>query len=132
MASSEIVALLCLVLALQFGGHVNGFSTDPPTENGGTAVVAALENATNVSVYCEVTFEGTTVNTGWYLTEKGGTRQQILFAQPSAANFFTSGFQSNLTILSFGRNLDMGVLDCNNNFQGANRQSAFFLLRIIG
>ena len=83
-------SLLCLVLALQFGDYVTGLSTDPPTENGGTAVVAALENATNVSVFCAVTFQGTPVHTGWYLTEQGGTRQQILFGLPSAANYFTS------------------------------------------
>ena len=129
----KAVGLLGLGLVLQFGDYITGFSTDPPTENGGTAVVAALENATNVSVFCAFLFPGTTtpLTTAWYLTEQGGTRHQILFGLPSAANYFTTGFQTNLTILSFGRNLDMGVLECNNNLD-SNNEIAYFMLRIIG
>ena len=133
MASSEVATILCLVLALQFGGHVNGFSTDPPTENGGTAVVAAQENATSVSVFCAVTDFGTPGLTLWYLREENGTRQRIMFGQQSAANFLAAGVgNANLTILLFRRNLDMGLLECNNNLSPPNSQVAFFSLRIIG
>ena len=58
-----------LLLVLQFGGYVTGLSTDLPNENGGTAVVAALENA--ISVFCVFLFLGATapLTTVWYLTE---------------------------------------------------------------
>ena len=126
-------ALLCLILALQFGGYITGLSTDPPTENGGTAVVAALENATNVSIFCTVTEFGSLGLSVWYLTEKGGTRQRIIFGQQSASNFFTIGIgRQNFTILLFRRNLDMARLECNNNLDPPNEQVAFFSLRIIG
>ena len=133
MASSEVATILCLILAVQFGAHVSELSTDPPTENGGTTVVAALENATNVSVFCAVTEFGNATLTAWYLTEEGGTRQRIQFGQQCAANFLETGAgNANLTILLFGRNLDMARLECNNGLNPPNREVAFFSLRIIG
>ena len=65
MAIEKLSALLSLGLVLQLGDYSTGLSTDPPTEIEGTAVVAALENATNVSVFCAVTFQGAPVHTGW-------------------------------------------------------------------
>ena len=124
--------VLYLVLALQFEGYVTGLSTDPPTENGGTAVVAALENATDVSIFCMVTENGSPGLSVWYFTEEGGTRQLLNFDQPDASNFVATGSgRQNFTIRSFGRNLDMGLLECNNNFI-PNLERAFFSLRIIG
>ena len=136
MASRRTTLLLCisLVTALQFGEYVSGLSTDPPTENGGTAVVAALENATNVSVFCAVTFGGGSTAPRvklWYITTIGGlTRELILTSVP---NFVFAGtHRENLTILSFGRNLDMGRLECNNDIVEPNQnEKAFFSLRII-
>ena len=133
MASSKVATLLCFGLALQFGDYVTGFSTDPPTENGGTAVVAALENATNVSVYCAVMDFGSPGVSFWYLTEAGGTRQRILFGQQSAANFLATGVvHENFTILSFRQNLDRALLECNNGLIPPHDEVAFFSLRIIG
>ena len=43
-------------------------STDPPVAtNGGIVALPAVENATNVSVFCAVTFQGTIAGTNWRL-----------------------------------------------------------------
>ena len=131
MATKKIAVFLCLDLGLQFGDYVCGLSTDPPTVNGGTAVVAALENATNVSVFCAVTIGGMPSLTLWSITVEGGTIQRI-FGIPGVPNFFSTGSgRENLTIISFNRNFDMALLECDNNFDNA-RERAFFSLRIIG
>ena len=133
VAAMKSTALLCLNLVLQFGDYITGLSTDPPTENGGTVVVAALENATNVSIFCTVTEFGSLGLSVWFFTTEGGTRQLLDFDQPNAANFFTTGIaRQNFTIRLFARNLDMAVLECNNNLPSPNREIAFFMLRIIG
>lgn len=135
MASLKIASLLCFGLVLQFGEYVSGLSTDPPTENGRTSVVAALENATNVSIFCAVTFGGGNSAprlTVWFFTEIGGVTREAIFGIPGVPNFFSTGpRRENLTIESFGRNFDMGLLECTNNIDAPNDETAFFLLRII-
>ena len=37
-----------------------------------------------------------------------------------------------LTIVLFGKDLDMAVLECNNGFISPNDEVAFFFLRIVG
>ena len=84
MSNPAILPSSCVT----FGDYVTGLSTDPPiTENGATAVVAALENATNVSISCTVRDFGNPGVSFWYLTEEGGTTQPIVFGQQSPANF---------------------------------------------
>ena len=104
MASSEAVTVLNLLLALQSEGYVTGLSTDLPTENGVTAVVAALHGECHQSfyiLYC----------TGTSLHEEGGTKQLLNFDQPGASSFFATG-TGRQTIRSFSSNLDMGLLEC--------------------
>ena len=126
-------ALVCpyglMVVFLLKHQVADGLSTDPFVENG-TVVLPAPENAANVSVFCQVSFQGTPVVTQWFLTMNGGMRSAIT-TEPSFQ--LTGGtLQPNLTIVSFSRNLDMAILECGNGFNSPNKEVAFFLLRIIG
>ena len=93
-------------------------------------VLPAPANASNVSIICNVSFQGTPGATHWYLTVNG-TRTFVL--DKNDPNFQLSGglLLPILTIVSFGQDLDMAVLECNNGFI-SNNKVAFFLLRIIG
>ena len=62
--------------------QVTGLLTDPFVENRGTVVLPAPENAPNVSVFCQITFQGTPAVTRWFLTLNEGTRSQLM-AGPS-------------------------------------------------
>ena len=126
--------LLCFGLALQFAFLVTGLTTDPPTVNGGTAVLSRVENAANVSVLCRVTFMGVPRTTVWFITRLNGQREQLTLDPPSDPNFIqqTSGVPSNLTIVSFSSDLDMATLECTNQIEAPNTEEAFFNLRIIG
>ena len=126
--SPALVRLLTVLLLKQ---KVAGLSTDPFVENGGTVVLPAPENAANFSVFCQVSFQGTPAVTQWHLTLNGGTRSAIMAGGPSFQ--FAGGSQTNnLTIVSFSRDLDMAIVECNNGFVSPNDETAFFLLRIIG
>ena len=129
----KCASLLRSVLFLQLGIYANSIVTDPPvTTNGGTVDLPAVENAINVSVFCNVTFQGTPIVTGWRLLSIGMTPQPIGVQLP---NFVVENVarRTNLTILSFTRsNLDMMMLQCLNGFVGDNEESAFFIPRFIG
>ena len=129
---SALVRLYGLMTVLLLKHQVaDGISTDPFVENGGTVVLPAPENAANVSIFCQVTFQGILAVSQWFLTTKGGTRSEILAGGPSFR--LTGGTQTpNLTIVSFSRDLDMAIVECNNVFVSPNDETAFFLLRIIG
>ena len=124
-----VLACLCLLSLLR--DHVTGLSTDPFVENGETVVLPAPANASNVSIICNVSFQGTPFATHWYLTVNG-TRISVL--DMNDPNFQLSGglLVPILTIVSFGKDLDMAVLECNNGFISPNDEVTFFLLRIIG
>lgn len=98
-----------LVFLLQLGIYVSSLSTDPPVAtNGGTVDLPAVENATNVNVFCEVTFNDSgnnvLVTTGWRLGLSAMTTQSIQFNEPDT-NFVLENVtrSTNLTILSFTR-----------------------------
>ena len=101
-------------------------------ENGGTVVLPAPENAANVSVFCQTSFQGTPAVTQWFLTLNGGTRSEITTG-PSI-QISGGSMRPNLTIMSFSRDLDMAIMECGNGtgFVSPNDETAFFLLRIIG
>ena len=107
-------------------------STDPPvTTNGGTVDLPAVENATNVSVFCELT----SISTVWQLGRNGMPQDLIDFDDPEFSNFKLENVPTytNLTILSFTKDLGMTVLECTNGFiVGGNLQNAFFVPRFIG
>ena len=73
----------------------------------------------NVSIICNVSFQGTPGATHWYLTVNG-TRTFVL--DKNDPNFQLSGglLLPILTIVSFGQDLDMAVLECNNGFISNN------------
>ena len=124
------LALVRLIAVLILKHQVTGLLTDPFVENGGTVVLPAPENAANVSVFCQVSFQGTPAVTNWFLTLNGGTRSEVTSGpsfQLTGGSMFT-----NLTIVSFSTDLDMAILECNNVFISPNDETAFFLLRIIG
>ena len=91
-------------------------------------MLPATENAANVSVFCQISFQRTPVIMHWFLTMAGG---MIMVGGPSFE--LTGGSQhTNLTIVLFSRDLDMAILECNNVFRSPNNESAFLLIRIIG
>ena len=126
---SALVSLYGLMAVLLIKQQVTGLLTDPFVENRGTVVLPAPENAPNVSVFCQVTFQGTPAVKRWSLTLNEGTRSQLM-AGPSFQ--LTGALFTNLTIESFSRDLDMANLECSNNLLSPNDETAFFLLRIIG
>ena len=131
MVPTSPALLVRLITVLLLKQQATGLLTDPFVENGGTVVLPAPENAANVSIFCQVTFQGTLVVSQWFLTTKGGTRSAITAGGHSFR--LTGGTQTpNLTIVSFSRDLDMAIVECNNVFISPNDETAFFLLRIIG
>ena len=141
MATAVTVLALSLISLI---GESNGFiRTNPSVENFGNVTLVAPENASNVSVFCEVTFGdgGNLFSSAWFLTLNNGVRQRILFNNgnseiiglQSILTIRVSGVsQSNLTIVSFGAELDMATLECTNDLIDPNIQRVFFLLRTIG
>ena len=94
-------------------------------------VLPAPANTSNVSIIivCNVSFQGTPFATHWYLT-MNGTRISVL--DMNDPNFQLSGgsLVPILTIMSFGKDLDMAVLEYSNGFiSSQNNEVAFFLLR---
>ena len=118
----------------------NGLSTYPVSQDGQTPVIAAVEGAMNIRVYCEVTFNGNPTFTNWILTRVGENPILIDFdingtgIPPYGQNFMATGVpvgngisQANLTILTFDRSLDMALLEC----ARSSTVMANFTLRII-
>ena len=122
--------LLITVSILLLKQQVAGLLTDSFVENGGTVVLPAPENTANVSIFCQVSFQGTPVVTQWFLTLNGGTRS-VITTGPSI-QISGGSMRLNLTIVSFRRDLDMAFLECNSGFISPNEEIAFFLLRIKG
>ena len=149
METATAVTVLALSLILLIG-ESNGLRTNPSVaENFGNVTFVAPENASNVSVFCEVTFgdgSGHLFTSVWFLTLNNGVRERINFnngnseiiGPQSNLTIRVSGLlQSNLTIVSFGADLDMATLECSNRLQistddDPNIQRVFFLLRTIG
>ena len=117
----------------------NGLSTYPVSQDGQTPVIAAVEGAMNIRVYCEVTFNGNPTFTNRILTRLGGDRILLNFdingtgIPPNSVKFMATGVPvgneispSNLTILTFDSSLDMALLEC---AQSCNVM-ANFILRI--
>ena len=140
MATAVTVLALSLILLI---GESNGLRTNPSVENFGNVILVAPENASNVSVFCEVTFGdgGGLFVSAWFITLNNGVRERITFINgtsqisglQSTLTMLNSGvLQSNLTIVSFGADLDMATLECTNNLLDPNTQTVFFLLRTIG
>ena len=116
--------------------------TDPPTTDANPAVVAAAENATNVTMYCEVTRGGSVRQNFWFL---GGSQNVINFHFTSSGGTGASGFENffitygksfegtplrtNLTIRVFNRTFDMARISCGSGNDIA--MDGTFILRII-
>ena len=89
----DLPCLLFLLFALYYSCicQVTIPSTDPlVTTNGGTVDLPAVENATNVSVFCAVTFGGNTpVETIWRLRTGNMMPREIEFGNgsPDFSNF---------------------------------------------
>ena len=139
MATAGLALFLIMVI-----GESNGLRTNPSVaKNFGNVSLVAPENASNVSVFCEVTFGdgGGLFSSAWFLTLNNGVRERIIFNNGSSKiiglqsnlTILVSGvLQSNLTIVSFGADLDMATLECTNRLLDPNTQTVFFLLRTIG
>ena len=107
------------------------FSTIPPVENGGTALIARTENETDIKIFCRVTNNGSQFDTTWFLQRFGQTRNLIFFPE---TNFVLVGVSSNLTIETLSRDLDRAILECTNGAGPGSPilEHAFFEFRIIG
>ena len=133
-AISEAMGLPCLLFLLSSlyyscSCQVTIPSTDPPvTTNGETVDLPAVENATNVCVFCE--FSTATV---WQLGRNGMPPDLIDFDDPEFSNFKLENISTytNLTILLFTKDLSTIVLECTNGFQ-LSKINAFFIPRFIG
>ena len=134
----HVVAVVLVLVSLL--DNSNGLSTYPVSQDGQTPVLAAVEGAMNIRVYCEVTFNGNPTFTNWILTRLGGGRILLTFnvngtgTSSDSQNFRVTGemlgagtTQSNITILTFNNLLDMALLEC----AEGNTVMANFTLRII-
>ena len=129
----EIAAFFCFTIILTSSTFATGLSTIPFVENGGTVVFARRENESNVSIFCRVTNNGSVFETAWYLTRLGEMELPITFGSVPTPNFvLLSGVTPNLTIETFSRDLDRGILRCSNTAPGEISENAMFQLRIIG
>ena len=57
----------------------NGFSTYPVSQDGQTPVLATVEDARNIRVYYEVTFNGNPSFSTWQVTRVGQLRFPLTF-----------------------------------------------------
>ena len=134
----HVVAVVLVLVSLL--DNSNGLSTYPVSQDGQTPVIAAVEGAMNIMVFCEVTFNGDPTFTTWQITRVGELRFPLTFdingtgTSPNSENFMATGVpigneisRSNLTILIFDSSLDMILLECGL----ANTVMANFTLRII-
>ena len=126
-------ALFRLVFSLQLGVYASSQTTDPPVAtNGGTVDLPAVENATNVSVFCEVTFQGSPVTTIWSTRTITSMMVEPIGLDSTDFVFENTSIKTNLTIVSFNRDiLEVILLQCGNGF-GAALEHAFFRPRFIG
>ena len=114
--------------------------TDPPTSDANPTVIAAAENATNVTVFCEVARDGSARQNIWFI----GGSDVIIFdfdaggkGKDGFENFMvTSGktvmnvpLRTNLTIRVFNRALDMVNISCGSGNDIAINGT--YILRVI-
>ena len=129
----------CYVWACVSVRNCNGLSTYPVSLDGQTPVIAAVEGAMNIKLFCKVTFNGNPSITTWQLTKFGSPRYLLTFdvngkgTPPNSENFTATGVpventlsRSNLTILTFDRSLDKALMECGLS----NTVMANFTLRI--
>ena len=124
-------ALILFFFSFAVHMHVTGLVTNPPVENGGTVIVTAPENASNVTIHCAVTGPNSmTIATVWIHIDSNAnsTRQGISSSNDPVFNPGPLPF-ANLTIKSFAQSLDGTTLECSNMVSPP--QIAFFALRII-
>ena len=142
----SVVALLLAAAVCFESAHSQVIAiTDPPTTNENPAVIAAPENATNVTMFCTVTRVGTGIRqNAWIITKPGVPRTVLEFnptsglGQPNFENYFATGDQSvggvtlrtNLTIRVFDTTFDMANITCGSGIDIAINGTFFF--RIIG
>ena len=106
-------------------GQILEATTVPETLDNVVPVVSALENATNVQLYCFInrTTDGQHRRTRWSLIRNetdpvfiklniNGTPAQSLFDNFMAEGEGTFYFHTNLTILSFNNSFDNTVIGC--------------------
>ena len=120
--------------------------TDPPTTDENLAVIAAPENATNVTMYCVVTRVGSGIKQNfWRITRPGDTMSTNIQFHANGTGregfenyFFTSNnitvfdtpIRTNLTIRVFDSSFDMANISCGSGPDVAINGT--FNLRIIG
>lgn len=133
-----IICLLLWMCRLAFGQQLFNVTEVVPAAgiDGEDPLVLAVENATNVSVYCAVVFAdgGSNAITQW--SQVGQDDSQTYFdfidgiGEPGFENYMTTpnaAFRRNLTILSFDGSLDNTQIACGAGGEIGGR----FDLRII-
>lgn len=71
-----VVVMFGLVWVLE---NCNGLSTYPVSLDGQTPVIAAVEGAMNIKLFCKVTFNGNPSINTWQLTKFGSPRYLLTF-----------------------------------------------------
>ena len=120
--------------------------TDPPTTDESPAIIAALENATNVTIYCVVIRTGSGIRQNvWRITRPGDTMSTTIqfnaldrTAKEGFENYFVTSnitvfnipILTNLSIRVFDSSFDMATISCGSGADVAINGT--FRLRIIG
>ena len=124
-------------------------NTDPPTTDESPAIIAAPENATNVTVYCVVTRVGGSdpgiKQNVWRVTRPGDTMSTAILINPANLtgregfeNYFVTSnnitvfntpIRTNLTIRVFDSSFDMANISCGSGNDVAINGT--FILRVI-
>ena len=137
----QYVTIVALLLAGGAQGQLLAV-TDPVTSDQRPTVIAAVENATNVTWFCEVTRDSNLRVTYWFITKRGSDSKTYISLHPNGTgatnfeNYFATGrnvsgvlLHSNLTIRVFDGSLDMANLSCGAGNDIASNGT--FILRVI-
>ena len=81
MSIVAAVALLLVAAVCFESAHSQLIAiTDPPTTDESPAVIAAPENATNVTMFCELTSMGLIQQNAWTITKPGVPKTALQFS----------------------------------------------------
>lgn len=130
--------VLCFLSALYLSSPVTCLYTIPSVDT----PLAAVENSSNVTVFCRVLLSGDITRTSWFISKPASSPPMLMTfdlvtgeGTGQFANFFATGdlvgstdfsSWSNLTIRNFDSSFNSAALGC-----GVSTVEAIFTLRII-
>lgn len=117
----RLLAFSLLIFFLQkTSGQSSVNKTIPVGIGGQNPFISAVENASNVSMFCEIVFNADIlVETNWFLLRSGAPNVILSFTNGVGDEFFenfmtspNSDFRRTLTILTFNRSFDGTQIGC--------------------